>query len=610
MTTRDDTLWQIATRTKASQEVTTNQQMLAIQRLNRQAFIRDNINLLKAGYVLDIPTESEALSMSRDEANFIVANQISQWRNREITPLVAQPDVTDEPLRSQIDATAEDEPAAGQDTPAEGDVRIVAATGETGGRTAAGNRAEVNELIEERESLNRQVDELAYQLDREKDLAASEIEVKDRQLEVANQEIAELQAQLAAMREQLDQAAQNRPPPSAPPAGAWWQTPLFLYGIIALLVIVTAVLLLALRRSRSDEVDVYEESEVADEPAEEYAAAVQPIEPALTTEPEPEAEADVAPIVAQDEEEVAEAETTDVIGEAEIYIAYGRYDQAANLLLGVLNDEPGRHEVRLKLLEVFVETGDSAHFSEHAEYIDEHCEDEDILLARRELETQIVEGQQTDEPEAEAPADDFDDSPAEEAETEAEAEIEAQDETGDDDILDLGDADTGTPEDETTEEEFELEFDDLDLDDIPAAEGVNQAADDLGGDLGLDFDPEKDVDETSGETGETDDADVAAAESPVNDEPSADDELAGDLDELLEGLDLEEDDAAEGDGADAEDFEFDDGDGDINSTKLDLAEAYIDMGDVDGARDILNEVVQDGTADQQSKAQDMLNNIQ
>ena len=32
-----------------------NQQMLAIQRKNPQAFMRGNINLLKAGYVLDIP---------------------------------------------------------------------------------------------------------------------------------------------------------------------------------------------------------------------------------------------------------------------------------------------------------------------------------------------------------------------------------------------------------------------------------------------------------------------------------------------------------------------------------------------------------------------------
>ena len=37
------------------------------------------------------------------------------------------------------------------------------------------------------------------------------------------------------------------------------------------------------------------------------------------------------------------------------------------------------------------------------------------------------------------------------------------------------------------------------------------------------------------------------------------------------------------------------------STKLDLARAYIDMGDVEGARDILQEVLKEGTAEQQKK---------
>ena len=44
MTTRDDTLWKIAQRTLPSARVTVNQQMLAIQRKNPQAFMRDNIN--------------------------------------------------------------------------------------------------------------------------------------------------------------------------------------------------------------------------------------------------------------------------------------------------------------------------------------------------------------------------------------------------------------------------------------------------------------------------------------------------------------------------------------------------------------------------------------
>ena len=42
------------------------------------------------------------------------------------------------------------------------------------------------------------------------------------------------------------------------------------------------------------------------------------------------------------------------------------------------------------------------------------------------------------------------------------------------------------------------------------------------------------------------------------------------------------------------------------ATKLDLAKAYQDMGDKDGARELLNEVMQEGDAAQQGQAKTML----
>lgn len=42
------------------------------------------------------------------------------------------------------------------------------------------------------------------------------------------------------------------------------------------------------------------------------------------------------------------------------------------------------------------------------------------------------------------------------------------------------------------------------------------------------------------------------------------------------------------------------------ATKLDLAQAYIDMGDKDGARDILGEVLSEGDDGQKSEAKEML----
>ena len=42
------------------------------------------------------------------------------------------------------------------------------------------------------------------------------------------------------------------------------------------------------------------------------------------------------------------------------------------------------------------------------------------------------------------------------------------------------------------------------------------------------------------------------------------------------------------------------------ATKLDLAKAYEEMGDKDGARELLNEVVREGDAAQQGQAKQML----
>jgi len=44
-------------------------------------------------------------------------------------------------------------------------------------------------------------------------------------------------------------------------------------------------------------------------------------------------------------------------------------------------------------------------------------------------------------------------------------------------------------------------------------------------------------------------------------------------------------------------------------TKLDLAKAYVDMGDGDGARSILDEVLEEGDDDQKKQAEELLAQI-
>ncbi|MDD5444114.1 MAG: peptidoglycan-binding protein, partial [Pseudomonas fluorescens] len=61
-------------------------------------------------------------------------------------------------------------------------------------------------------------------------------------------------------------------------------------------------------------------------------------------------------------------------------------------------------------------------------------------------------------------------------------------------------------------------------------------------------------------------------------------------------------------GGDEPEFDFLSGTNEV-ATKLDLAQAYIDMGDADGARDILSEVLTEGDEAQRGEAKEMLGRL-
>ena len=75
------------------------------------------------------------------------------------------------------------------------------------------------------------------------------------------------------------------------------------------------------------------------------------------------------------------------------------------------------------------------------------------------------------------------------------------------------------------------------------------------------------------------------------------------LEPIAEAFDAQLDESA-----DDEDFDFLSG-ADEAATKLDLARAYIDMGDAEGARDILDEVVAEGSEAQQQEARELIGKL-
>ena len=77
---RGDTLTAIASQVLPS-GVDLNQMLVALYRANRDAFIADNMNLLKTGAVLQIPEDSEIAAIKKSEARAEVRVQVSDWKN-------------------------------------------------------------------------------------------------------------------------------------------------------------------------------------------------------------------------------------------------------------------------------------------------------------------------------------------------------------------------------------------------------------------------------------------------------------------------------------------------------------------------------------------------
>ena len=74
-----DTLWGLARRMRPSHAVSVNQMMVAVYQANPHAF-RGNINRLKSGYVLQMPSRSQIAQLTAEEATRIVARQNNEWQ--------------------------------------------------------------------------------------------------------------------------------------------------------------------------------------------------------------------------------------------------------------------------------------------------------------------------------------------------------------------------------------------------------------------------------------------------------------------------------------------------------------------------------------------------
>jgi pilus assembly protein FimV len=94
---RGETLWGIARDFSRNSGYSINQTMLALQRKNPEAFIRDNINSLKSGAILRLPAFHEIAELTSREAMLEVMRQEEEIRTgtRTVAPDFSTPTVAD-----------------------------------------------------------------------------------------------------------------------------------------------------------------------------------------------------------------------------------------------------------------------------------------------------------------------------------------------------------------------------------------------------------------------------------------------------------------------------------------------------------------------------------
>jgi len=345
----------------------------------------------------------------------------------------------------------------------------------------------------------------------------------------------------------------------------------------------------------------------------------------------------------------------DVIAEADVYLAYGIYQQAEELLNQAIADNPDRDDYRVKLAETHYASKNAEAFTRVASDIKQRAGDEmtpawkKVLVMGQDLcaddpmfQGSLVGGLDVDSLAPKAPEMDFDlgldevpetddtatdmdlsldeqppalpemgeEAVTEEEESEAEpaepvAEIE----------FDL--SDTGAVEEKAVaEDEFSLDIDASELD-IDRQEETEEAvtsevdeihdADDLDIDFGLDEETETPVVEAEEEEIAIDLSDEAdALDLGLDDEPVLETEAAEAVEEAPAPAATEEV-AVSADLGEEDDFDLSSlDDVDEVSTKLDLARAYLDMGDHEGTRGILEEVMAEGNDEQKQEASELI----
>lgn len=686
---RSDTLWNVALATRPSSSVSVHQMMMALLKANPTAFNNNNVNGLKAGVTLQIPSQSDIQSLSKTQAQAAFAEQNEAWKNRNqpaVTTVTendageeSQPEETNsaENTTEQAEATAEmaedvatsgeESTAAGTpDSNADAHLQLVAPEDDVSSEDDAQPNAEGNdELKRLNEQLTLAQETIEAQTQENIDFK-SRMDAMEEQLETMRRLISLKDADMARLQSLLEEEdpalaaeaasvlqandsgvaspasdpvteesmAGDKAMPTEEMSGttadenteqntdtdtdseqgsemsqeqaddivsktakalnmdeAQVQSTVdkvkqFVADnklpVAAGLLLILLVLWLIARRSNrevtwDEAVQKMDKGHKEETPAPTVVAPVQ--DESITDAPleeEPEQEKTVGELVEQ----------------ADMFVGYADYVQARTSLEQARAIEPNNTLVAYKTLFVMYKQNQTAEFVELAEntpFDKDSLEWSEIKQWGQELDP----GNELFNEQAAAAVDTIDsaDTKLETDETSVEALSNDADEVAEaednhlefdlNDFAEPSSAESAPTEAETTETKADVEDDLLAFDTNLGVSDNADTAEDQKNNESLDIDINDDDTTLSfdADTNEPASLDLDQVDTDSDSDPDLQFDI-GDLDEIDEA-----------------------------ETKLDLAAAYIDMGDPDGARSILNEVISEGSDEQKNRAQELLNSL-
>jgi pilus assembly protein FimV len=661
-TQKNDTLWSVALGANKDSSISQEQMMMSLYNKNRHAFYQDNVNALKRGQTLTIPTREEALALSKREASRQFSDQYKAWTAKSskatVKPLRGQPESPSEGLESEHQLTLitpeEDiiSDSAGLSEQGSGAGGNAEASADSSAEVAETARQENEELQKRMLSLEEQVSKMQRLLVlKDEQLAAlqggsvSETVPEEGVVEDESQNeggaIAVDTADAVATEEETSASVEESDLSDEPTAEAiadveavaplveetpFYEDPIYLAaGGVALLLLGLA--LVAGRRKRAIEEDVSVAESIlvgSEESVDSHDELIIPVVDSRESEAGIPAESSFLSEFTPSDFDTLDSDSDEVdpITEADVYLAYGRYQQAEDLVRQAIEAAPDNKEYKLKLLEIHFATEDKNAFLSLAEEIHAACAESNPELWMRAVEM----GQDICPEEAlfldqgEALAEEellVDDEALVEEEMGSSVEddelvvAEPVEEKSDSVVFDFGEE--LSKEEPSDEQELEvadsLEFDfGEEITEVETKEvtGLNEEEESNLIDFGS-VDLSDSIDEVAEEVALPIDDEVTEAPAEENDEfsfdfempPSATAEGEPELVASEDALDLNIDDDVVSSLTDMDEVE----------TKLDLAKAYVDMEDETSAVGILEEVLTQGNDAQKAEAQSLMDGL-